>query len=143
MSTFPLNSNVAVWPNRATVMLPVAAKVPAAGSYISAPAIAIGAPPLPPPSPLLLSPPAMSTFPLNSNVAVWNALATVMLPVAVKVPNAGSYSSALASDRETPTPPAMRTLPFGSNVAVWANRATVTLPVLKKAPCTVVPVMPA
>ena len=44
----------------------------------------------------------MSTFPLGNNVAVWPSLATVMLPVAVNVPAAGSYSSALA---RYPLPP--------------------------------------
>jgi hypothetical protein len=39
----------------------------------------------------------MSTSPLPNNVAEWLALATVMLPVAVNVPSAGTYSSALDS----------------------------------------------
>ena len=70
----------------ATVMLPVAANVPAAGSYSSALARTL---------PLALLPPAMMTVPLPNNVAVALALATLMLPVAVNVPATGSYSSAL------------------------------------------------
>ena len=41
--------------------------------------------------------PAMRTFPFGNAVAVWPILATVMLPVAVNVPDVGSYNSALAS----------------------------------------------
>jgi lysophospholipase L1-like esterase len=51
-------------------------------------------------------------------------------PVVVKVPEAGSYNSALA--RTLPDwslPPATRTLPFNSNVAVKYTRPTRMLPV--------------
>jgi hypothetical protein len=42
-----------------------------------------------------------------------------MAPVAVKVPVAGSYNSALSHTIVEPaTPPAIKTVPFGSNVAV-------------------------
>ena len=65
-------------------------------------------------------PPAMSTFPFGNNVAVWPVLAMAMLPVAVNVPAAGSYSSALARTRPLPSsPPAMSTFPLPNNVAVW------------------------
>src|SRR6476659_9686098 len=50
-----------------------------------------------------------------------------MLPVAVHVPLAGSYSSAVVL---APNPPATKTLPLGSNVAVCPKRAGVRLPVL-------------
>jgi hypothetical protein len=45
---------------------------------------------------VVIKPPATKTFRLLSRVAVWNQPAVFMLPVAVKVPVAGSYSSALA-----------------------------------------------
>ena len=107
-------------------MLPVTANVPLAGSYSSALAIA-----------LLSSdaPPAISTVPSGSNVAVWPLLATVMLPVAVNVPAAGSYSSALAiSLLGSDAPPAMSTFPFDNNVAVYSALATVMLPVAVNVP---------
>ena len=45
---------------------------------------------------MVLHPPVTSTCPLRSSVAVWKARGVVMSPVAVKVPVAGLYSSALA-----------------------------------------------
>jgi hypothetical protein len=82
----------------------------------------------------------MSTFPLGNNVAVCESLAAVILPVAVKVPVAGLYSSALARSK----PPAMSTFPLDNRVAVCSDLATVMLPVATKTPCnTVVPVVPA
>ena len=89
-------------------MLPVAVNVPAAGSYSSALAKAVDAPP-----------PPMSTFPSPNNVAVWDPLAADMLRAAANVPAAGSYNSALA--RLPPLlslPPAMSTFPLPNNVAV-------------------------
>jgi hypothetical protein len=86
MSTFPLDKKVAVWPYLVVVMLPVAAKVPAVGSYISALAKAS----------VPSSPPATSTPKLGNNVAEWYSLAVVILPIAANVPALGSYSSALA-----------------------------------------------
>src|SRR6266481_2675584 len=66
-STLPLGSNVCVWSNRASLRLPVKVQVPVAGLYSSALLIlgngkspADGAPP-----------PATSTLPSESNVAVW------------------------------------------------------------------------
>src|SRR6185369_14870578 len=51
-----------------------------------------------------------------------------MLPVALKVPAAGSYSCAVV--REYPLlPPAMRTFPPGNSVAVWPKLMPVMLPV--------------
>jgi hypothetical protein len=70
-------------------------------------------------SPLTPNPPATSTIPLGSSVAVCEVRAVLRLPVGVQVPLAGSYSSALA---ETLTllsnPPATSTIPLGSKVAV-------------------------
>jgi hypothetical protein len=65
-------------------MLPVALKVPATGSKISAVAVAAPAD----------WPPAKSTCPLGSVVTVSKQRATVMLPVAEDVAAAGSYISA-------------------------------------------------
>ena len=82
-------------------ILPVAVHTPVAGSYNSALAKV----------PLMLPPPATSTCPFGSNVAVCKEREVVILPVAVHIPIAGSYSSALS-------PLATSTCPFGSNVAV-------------------------
>ena len=88
-------------------MLLAVVNVPATGSYSSGLARA---------APLLSIPPATSTFPLPNSVAVWENLATFMLPVAVKVPAAGSYNSALAGNPPLlSSPPAMSTLPLGNN----------------------------
>ena len=64
------------------------ARSPVAGSYSSALARS-KAPEYP-------SPPATSTFPLGSSVAVWTARAVFSDAVALQFPVAGSYSSALA-----------------------------------------------
>ena len=63
---------------------------------------------------LPLNPPATSTLPLGSNVAVGDRRAVVRLPVSLQVPLAGSYSSALP----LLSPAATSTLPLDSNVAV-------------------------
>ena len=60
-------------------------------------------------------PPAMSTAPLPNSVAVWFCLATIVLPVAAKIPGPGSYSSALAP---SPSPPTMSTVRLPNKVAV-------------------------
>ncbi len=65
-------------------MLPVGVQVPVAGLYSSALA-KIGHEP----STQVPLPPATSTWPLGSSVAVWPKRAVVMLPVAVHVPAAG------------------------------------------------------
>ena len=57
-----------------------------AGSYNSAVEMAL---------PPLVAPPATNTFPLASNVAVWAPRASVVAPVGLHVPVAGSYNSAL------------------------------------------------
>ena len=73
-------------------------------------------------------PPATSTLPLGSNVAVAPLRALFSEPVALHVPVAESYSSAL--DRSPlPYPPATSTLPLGSNVAVAPLRALFSEPV--------------
>ena len=80
-------------------------------------------------------PPVTSTLPVSVNStapALVRALA--MLPVAVKVPVAGSYSSAVARSLTGPTPPAISTFPVGSSVAVWPLRVVVMLPVGAKVP---------
>jgi hypothetical protein len=72
-------------------------------------------------------PPATSTLPLASSVAVWYVRPVASGPAGVQVSVAGSYSSALASQAEPeggmPYPAAARTLPLGSSVAVWLCRA--------------------
>ena len=45
----------------------------------------------------LQPPPATSTWPSGSRMAVWPDLATFIAPVAAQVPAAGSYSSALVT----------------------------------------------
>jgi hypothetical protein len=70
------------------------------------------------------------TLPLFSRVAVWRLRAAVISPVALNVPDAGSYSSALGCEE----PPAIRTLPLGSSVAVCLERAVVIAPVVVKVP---------
>src|SRR5437870_10798491 len=62
-----------------------------------------------------------------------------MLPVAVKVPVDGSYSSALAQTDEPEEkppvkPPAIKTWPFVSRVAAWNIRSLVRLPVAVNVP---------
>ena len=92
-------------------MLPVTVHIPVAGSYSSAVAVAKA---------LKTPPPATSTSPFASNVAVWCTRAVAMLPVAVHILVVGSYCSAVAVMKEallTP-PPATSTSPFGNNVAV-------------------------
>jgi hypothetical protein len=70
------------------------------------------------------TPPATSTVPLGSSVAVCSARATRRLPVTVHRPVWGSYTSALASCAtqeelaHTLMPPATSTRPLGSSVAV-------------------------
>ena len=71
-------------------------------------------------TPVSHNPPAMSTFPLSSNVAVWPPLPAVILSVAVNFPLAGLYNSALEAKSPLPSmfPPATSTSPLGNNVAV-------------------------
>src|SRR5438094_8232088 len=74
-----------------------------------------------------LYPPATSTLPLDSSVAVCRKRAVPRLPVAVHVPVAGSYSSALLKkfdslDRQTATNGTV----FSSVAAGWRHTATRT-----------------
>src|SRR6516164_5457499 len=114
-------------------MLPVGVHTPVAGLYSSA-LDRVGHEPftqVPPP-------PATSTWPFCSSVAVWFCRAVVMLPVALQVPAAGLYSSApLVTVWLTPasTPPATSTCPFCSTVAVKPTvRAVPMLPVAAHRP---------
>jgi hypothetical protein len=91
MRTFPSASKVAVCLERGVVIGSVATNVFVDGSYTSA----LASVELPEPF-TLESPPAIKTFPSGSRVAVWLKRDVVISPVAVKVPVAGSYSSAVA-----------------------------------------------
>src|SRR5215467_4199550 len=117
-STRPPRRRVAVSLARAVCIEPVAAHVPIAGLYSSA--LATGRPVTSPP----IIPPATSTLPSWSSVAVAPVTARGMRPVGENVRVAGLYSSAAAVP-----PPAMRTFPLGSVVAVWLARATLIWPV--------------
>src|SRR3954452_5084555 len=80
-------------------------------------------------------PPATSTLPPASKVAVWKARAVISDPVVLQVPVAGSYSSVLATRVFDPLPPATSTFPLvGSRVAVWASRAVLQYPVTRQVP---------
>src|SRR5450756_1944188 len=121
-------------------MLPVAVQDPLPGSYSAAEAsgglrLAL----------LLPEPPATSTLPSGSSVAVWNMRGVGMLPVAVQDPLFGSYSSAEASGGLPPpvsppgtllltVPPVTSTWPSGSSVAVWNMRGVTMLPVTVQDP---------
>ena len=97
-------------------MNPVSRQAPEAGSYNC-----VLARPIPGPTP-----PATSTFPFASNVAVCNArvfveypVMFVMDPVSVHAPVAGSYNSALPSEfRPISKPPTTNTLPSSNRLAV-------------------------
>src|SRR5215470_3383657 len=117
-STRPLGRRVAVSLARAVCIEPVAAHVPVAGLYSSA--LATGRPVTSPP----MIPPATSTLPSWSSVAVAPVTAKGMLPVGENVRVAGLYSSAVAVP-----PPATSTLPPGSRVAVWPEWASRIEPV--------------
>lgn len=92
-------------------MFPVAVHDPLLGLYSSAEASRLRPP---------LEPPATSTLPSSSSVAVWYWRASIMFPVAVYDPLLGSNSSAEANASlpPLPMPPATSTLPSGSSVAV-------------------------
>src|SRR3990172_8457708 len=122
--TVPSGSSVAVWFRRGVTMLPVAFQVPVCGSYSSAAASTSRFGPLP-------KPPATSTLPSGSSVAVWYLRPVTMFPVAVQVPLSGSYSAAevKSSSMSGAEPPATSTLPSGSCVAVCPPRAMIRLPV--------------
>src|SRR5207249_10757112 len=68
-------------------------------------------------------------------VTVSLSRAVPRLPVAVHVPLAGSYSSALLkTPSQSLNPPATSTLPLGSSVAVCRSRAVPRLPVAVHVP---------
>src|SRR5260370_840436 len=73
-----------------------------------------------------LKPPAISTLPPGSNVAVSATRALFISGVAFEGANvlvAGSYNSVLLRTPASPKPPAISTLPSGSSVAVAFSRA--------------------
>ena len=72
---------MAEWKRRGASMLPVADQVPVAGSYTSAEALS---------TTLASEPPATSTLPPGSRVAVWEARPVPRPATAVHVPVAGS-----------------------------------------------------
>src|SRR5450759_3601102 len=94
------------------------------GSYSSAVTTGASAP----------KPPATSTLPSGSSVAVWDWRGVTMLPAAVQDPLPGSYRSAEARAPLLPEPPATSTLPSGSSVAVWSARGVTMLPVAVQDP---------
>src|SRR6266705_142336 len=101
-------------------MFPVGMNVPVTGSNNWALAVGVPGAPLPP---------ATSTFPFLSRVAVAEWRTAPRLPVAVNVPLAGSNNSATSGGVVGPTPPATSTFPLLSNVAVCKSRGVVRLPV--------------
>ena len=119
-STVPSGSSVAVWRPRAVPMLPVAAQTPVLGSESSAEGTSS-------PQPALMSPPATSTLPSGSSMAVACRRRTPMAPVAVQDPVLGSYSSADASAARPltslPSPPS----PGHEHFAVGQQRGRVAL----------------
>src|SRR5690348_9084404 len=100
-------------------MLRVVVQLPVAGLYSSA--LASG--------PTEAEPPATSTWPLASRVALAALWGVCMLPVSVQVPVTGLYSSALVL-----SPPTTSTWPLCSRVAVESARATCRLPVNVQVP---------
>jgi hypothetical protein len=74
-------------------------------------------------------------MPLSSKLAVCSLRAVLRLPVAVQVPSAGLYSSALAEGSPLlSSPAATSTKPLGSNVAVCNTRAVLRLSVVLHIP---------
>src|SRR5207302_8718822 len=106
----PCWSRRAVWGCRGVAMLPAAGEAPLAGSYSSADVSG---------EPLL--PPATSTVPLVSSVAVAFSRALAIEPVSRQ--GAGSYSAAEARAPELSSPPATSRLPVLSKEAVATNLA--------------------
>ena len=82
-------------------------------------------------------PPATSTFPFGSNVAVWKERPIPIAPVAVQVPVAGSYSSEVSVvTLALSMLPVTSTFPFVSKVAVKNWRAVAIAPVGVHKPVT-------
>jgi hypothetical protein len=68
---------------------------------------------------------------------VWSVRAVIIVPVKLKEPLAGSYSSACATGPpgipfNPLVPPAIRTWPLDSSDEVWPHRALLRSPVLVK-----------
>jgi hypothetical protein len=73
---------------------------------------------------------------LFNSVAVWESRGVFRLPVEVKVPNVGLYSSAPAKAPPL-EPPAIRTAPLFNSVVVCPKRAVLRLSVKTKPAVTV------
>src|ERR1019366_2168174 len=114
----PLFSKTAECESRGVVIGPVNLQVPVVGWNNSAP---VGLP-------LVSVPPAMSTVPAGSNVAVGPKCAEFIELVGVEVFAYGAYNSALARLPPLFSPPAIRISPLVSKVAVCAARAVIRLP---------------
>src|SRR5690242_4655473 len=65
------------------------------------------------------SPPANSTSPLLSSVAVWPVRGEFMSPTACHLFFAGSYASAIVRGPELPEPPAINTRPSDRATQLW------------------------
>src|SRR5213078_4481255 len=91
---------------------------------------------MPPQQPLSMAPPATSTLPPGSRVAVAPLPAALAIgPVAAQVPVAGSYSSAEGTlAPPAPAPPTTSTFPLASKLAVCPLRAVVIGPVAAQVP---------
>ena len=79
-------------------------------------------------------PPADSTGPSSSRVAVWLARVVVRLPVRFHDSLAGSFSSVLVSQPLPLKPPLTGALPLGSKVSVCPPRASCMAPVSAQVP---------
>jgi hypothetical protein len=77
-----------VWNALAVVIGPVAVKAPVEGLNNSAEDVYVGALKVPP-----VNPPVTSTSPFGNKVAVWNARAWFIVPVAVKAPEVWNNSA--------------------------------------------------
>ena len=116
---FLVPSKVALCSPRTVVRLPVKVQVPAMGSNNSA----------------VFDPPATSTLPSVSSVAVWVIRGLLRWPVGVHTWVSGSYSSALFRTLSpSDDPPTISTLPSCSKVAVWYLRAVWSRPVANHSP---------
>ena len=103
--------------------MPVDAKRPLVGSYSSAVAKALHAPPVGVPrphDPFGPLPPVTKTWPLEMSVAWCAALASAIVPEGVKEPVAGSNRSEEAEPEVVllGSPPVTKTFPLGKSVDV-------------------------
>src|SRR6476660_10085492 len=123
---------------------PVRLNVPVTGSYTSAVLSTLAADstsryearviPVPALGLAAVYPPAIRARPSANRVAVWNSRGVPIEPVGLKVPVAGSYSSADAQMPSWPAgpqlyPPVNRTRPSSSSVAGDPPRTAVMSPV--------------